>query len=217
MKEDDFSNLLIWIICRIVNFLSSGGQNKTSQGQQSEKGDVHETERNQRRSAKRAELCKELDSWINAIPQTFTPCTRIDNPQSSYMGAQLPTMPFPELYFSIPACAASIQFYHFARILLLLDELQDNSQDQSSTSNRLRHYREVSRKINSHCREICAIAVGRPPGSVRIHMPQPLFLAGQCLEDAEERKYVVELLREIERDTGWATEYRAKQLLAECQ
>jgi hypothetical protein len=35
------------------------------------------------------------------------------------------------------------------------------------------------------------------------------------LEDVEERKCVVELLREIERDIGWATEYRAKQLLAE--
>ena len=172
-------------------------------------------ERHRKHIAKRLELSGTLDSWINAIPATFSPCTRIDNPQNSYMGTQLPTMPFPEVYFSIPACAASVQFYHFARILLLLDELQDNSQNQSSTSSCLRHYREVSRKINSHCREICAIAVGRPPNSVRIHLPQPLFLAGQCLEDVEERKCVVELLREIERDIGWATEYRAKQLLAE--
>jgi hypothetical protein len=213
----------MWIICRIVNFLSSSGKSKISQSQQSfisgapssETTNTSETEDRRKQNTKRNELCKALDSWINAIPATFTPCARIDNPQNSYMGAQLPTMPFPEVYFSIPACAASIQFYHFARILLLLDELQDDSPNQSSTSNRLRHYREVSRKINSHCREICAIAVGRPPGSVRIHMPQPLFLAGQCLEDVEERKCVVELLREIERDTGWATEYRAKQLLAE--
>ena len=222
VKEDDFSNLLIWIICRIVNFLSTGGQNNTSQSQQTSTSNLIGPEKideegHRKHRAKRLELCVALDSWINAIPVTFTPCARIDNPQASYMGAQLPTMPFPELYFSIPACAASVQFYHFARILLLLDELQDNSHDQSSTSNRLRHYRDVSRKINSHCREICAIAVGRPQGSVRIHMPQPLFLAGQCLEDLEERKCVVELLREIERDTGWATEYRAKQLQAECQ
>lgn len=215
----------MWIICRIVNFISSSGQKQTSQSQHTstsnltgpENTDVGETEGQRRHSDKRHELCVALDSWINALPATFTPCARMDNPHVSYMGAQPPTMPFPEVYFSIPACAASIQFYHFARILLLLDELQDNSQDQSSTSNRLRHYREVSRKINSHCREICAIAVGRPPGSVRIYMPQPLFLAGQCLEDMEERKCVVELLREIERDLGWATEYRAKQLLAECE
>ncbi len=205
----------MWIICKIVNFLSGGGQKKSTQGQQSEMTDLGETEHSQKRTAKRADLSKELESWMHALPQTFTPCARIDNPRNSYMGAQLPIMPFPELYFSITACAASIQFYHFARIILLLDELQDDSRDQASTSNRLRHYREVSRKINSHCREICAIAVGRPPGSVRMHMPQPLFLAGQCLEDLEERKCVVELLREIERDTGWATEYRAKQLQAE--
>jgi hypothetical protein len=207
----------MWILCKIVNFLSSDGPKKTAQNQQSNIRDSGEIERNQKRTAKRNELCKELESWMHAIPETFTPCARIDNPQTSFMGTQLPTMPFPELYFSIPACAASIQYYHFSRILLLLDELQDDSQNPFSTSNRLRHYREVSRKISSHCREICAIAVGRPPGSVRMHMPQPLFLSGQCLEDLEERKSVVELLREIERDTGWATEYRAKQLEAECE
>jgi hypothetical protein len=215
-QEEDFGNLLMWIVCKIVNFLSSSDQEKSTQHQQSETNDASEIERNKRRTAERNKLCKELESWMQAIPETFTPSARIDSPQNSYMGAQLPPMPFPELYYSTPSCAASIHFYHFARILLLLDELQDDSQNQPSTSNRLRHYREVSKKINSHCREICAIAVGRPPGSVRIHIPQPLFLAGQCLEDMEERKCVIELLREIERDTGWATEYRAKQLVAEC-
>jgi hypothetical protein len=216
-KEDDFGNYLMWILCKIVNFLSSDGLKRTTQSHQPDIRDTSEIERSQKRTTIRNELCKELESWMQALPETFTPCVRIDNPQNSFMGTQLPTMPFPELYFSISACAASIQYYHFARILLLLDELQDDTQNQASTSNRLRHYRDVSRKINSHCQEICAIAVGRPPGSVRMHMPQSLFLSGQCLEDFEERRCVVELLREIERDTGWATEYRAKQLETECE
>jgi hypothetical protein len=124
-------------------------------------------------------------------------------------------MPFPEVYFSIPPCAASMAFYHYAKILLLLDELEDNSQIHSSSGARLRHYRETSREINYHCRETCAIAVGRPPGSVRMHLIRPLILAGQCLENVEERKFVAELLMEIDMDVGVPTEQAAKQLLAE--
>ena len=48
---------------------------------------------------------------------------------------------------------------------------------------------------------------------MRIHQIQPLFVVGQCLTHERERRAVLELLRGIERDLGWATEYRVQQLL----
>ncbi|KIM95124.1 hypothetical protein OIDMADRAFT_45534 [Oidiodendron maius Zn] len=65
------------------------------------------------------------------------------------------------------------------------------------------------------CFQICGIALGRPEGSVRIQQVQPLFVAGQCLTDKKERNAVLILLRGIEADLGWATDYRVKQLLRE--
>ena len=59
------------------------------------------------------------------------------------------------------------------------------------------------------------IACSRPEASVRVHSTQPLFVAGQCLTHYSERKVVVDLLRSIETDLGWATEYRVEQLIKE--
>lgn len=57
--------------------------------------------------------------------------------------------------------------------------------------------------------------MARPDSSVRIHSLQPLFVSGQCLTDAKERRLIVRLLRDVESDLGWATGYRVKQLLKE--
>lgn len=55
--------------------------------------------------------------------------------------------------------------------------------------------------------------MSRPEASVRVHQTQPLFVAGQCLSQSHERHLILELLRGIETDLGWATEYRVQQLL----
>ena len=62
---------------------------------------------------------------------------------------------------------------------------------------------------------LSGIACSRPEASVRVHSTQPLFVAGQCLTHHRERKVVLDLLRSIEVDLGWATEYRVEQLIKE--
>jgi len=64
-----------------------------------------------------------------------------------------------------------------------------------------------------HADHPSGIASARPEASARVHSTQPLFVAGQCLTHHRERKVILNLLREIEADLGWATEYRAQQLL----
>ena len=62
---------------------------------------------------------------------------------------------------------------------------------------------------------LSGIACSRPEASVRVHSTQPLFVAGQCLTHHSERKVVLDLLRSIQIDLGWATEYRVEQLIRE--
>jgi hypothetical protein len=102
-------------------------------------------------------------------------------------------------------------YYHFVCILLLLHK----PVDQSSLVDQLRSYRGLAKDIESHCLEICGIAAGRPSPAARVHIVQPLFLAGQCLEGPRERKAVAQLLRDIETDTGWPTEDLVKKLQQE--
>ena len=81
--------------------------------------------------------------------------------------------------------------------------------------NRLSSYRAIEAEIRYHSYEIVGIALSRPEGSVRIHALQPLFVSGQCLTEPRERRVILNLLRGIEGDLGWATNYRIIRLLRE--
>ena len=82
-------------------------------------------------------------------------------------------------------------------------------------SNRLQSYRAIEQEVRYHSHEIVGIALARPDGAVRIHQVQPLFVAGQCLIDNRERRILLDILRAVESDLGWATEYRINQLVKE--
>lgn len=74
-----------------------------------------------------------------------------------------------------------------------------------------------------HAKEIVAIGLGRSDEGTRIHAVQPLWTAGLVLgisdeEDVSEeteswRRSIISQLRGIERDMGWASEYRVRSLL----
>lgn len=115
--------------------------------------------------------------------------------------------------------ALAMQFYHMARILLLINKPHETTAGRSTIAERLRSYRDIESEIRHHSCEIVGIALSQPEDSVRIHQLQPLFVAGQCFTKATERRIVLDLLRDIERDLGFATEYRIKQLLKqwECE
>ena len=108
-----------------------------------------------------------------------------------------------------------MQHYHMARILLLVNKPHTSTGRRGTIANRLHSYRSIESDIRYHSREILGISLSRPDGSVRIHSLQPLFVSGQCLTDTCERRIVIRLLRGVETDLGWATEYRVNQLLRE--
>lgn len=206
LREDAISNLLISILAKIVNYLAVGDsvdnvfpQDPSSPtsllgfNQMTLLGNWQQLER-------------ELDEWSQELPDTFTPCARLPANRN-------PDAVFPEIWFSIPMCASTMQSYHMARILLLVNRPQESTAKRATIYSRLHSYRYIDAEVRYHSQEICGIALSRPEPSSRIHMVQPLFVAGQCLDDIRERQVILELLRDVEKELGWATEYYVQQLL----
>jgi len=161
------------------------------------------------------ELEKELDTWLKGLPDTFKPCARLPPVTDGSIPTDSARALFHEIWYSIPMCASTMQSYHMARTILLINKPHESTARRSTLSNRLHSYRSIEVEVRYHSHEICGIALGRPEGSVRIHQVQPLFVAGQCLTDSRERRVLLELLRGVENDLGWATDYRVQQLLKE--
>jgi hypothetical protein len=189
------AHTLLWILLRTMNYLALPTQETAT------------------RQAVWDTLTLQLDNWHAHLPLAFQPSAQLRHPVSRRSSATpgLQTTPrsggISELFFSIPLCAATIQLYHFARILLLLSK-----PTQTQTSSRLQAYREVSSQALTHAHGIVGIALGRPHPAVRVEMLLPLYAAGGCLEADEERRLVVEVLRAIELDTGCTTEGRVRDL-----
>ena len=209
MKEDMISNALIWIMGKIVNY-AVASDTGPSEGREAWEG-INQAALHQKWS----ELKTHLGLWYSGLPDTFKPCARLHPsamPQSikAQYGPDGPV--FTEIWYNIPMCASTMQSYHMARMLLLLNMPQQSTFGRTQFHTRLTSYRTISKDIESHAHAICGIASSRPEGSVRVHSVQPLYIAGQSLNSTRERRELLRLLREIERDTGWATEYRARKL-----
>ncbi|KAH1423923.1 hypothetical protein KXX32_007156 [Aspergillus fumigatus] len=213
MKEDIISNALVWIASKIVNFIGAGDSPHLTHTGAVAAGQMSLPQQAPLERWHRLEA--ELDTWYKRLPASFRPCARIDlsNVPHPRTAEDEDAASFSEIWFSIPMCSSAIQHYHMARILLLINKPHDSINRRSAITNRLNSYRTIENEIRYHSREIVGISLARPHGSVRINSLQPLFVSGQCLAEPRERRVVLRLLRGIEADLGWATEYRVKQLL----
>ncbi|KAL2825311.1 hypothetical protein BDW59DRAFT_146394 [Aspergillus cavernicola] len=215
MKEDLVSNALVWIISKIINFISAGSKARISQPGAVNTGSLGHPQQVSLERWYRLEA--ELDIWYNGLPVTFHPCARVGRPQTANQSDSQTDDPLSlsEIWYSIPMCSSAMQHYHMARILLHSNKPQESSSGASTITNRFNSFRKNEGDVQFHSREIVGIGMACPAGSVRINSLQPLFVSGRFLTGPGERQMVLRLLRDIELDLGWATEYRSKQLLRE--
>lgn len=198
------AHTLLWLVLRVINHIA-GDSEVTS--------DSHWDQ-----------LSEQLDTWHATLPHFYRPCAQIGHPRTARLqrdGTSIHTI--TESFFSIDVCAAALQLYHFARILLLLHRPPGSTRNNSNSnkrqtggmvrSSRLAAYREVAGASIKHAHAIIGIALGRPNPAIRVEMLLPLFLAGATLEADAEREIVLELLQAIETDTGCATQARCQQLV----
>lgn len=212
MKEDLICNALVWLMSKLVNFMAAGDDPGEELGP-TWAGVPQRTLLEYWHTLKR-----HFQIWYDGLPMTFKPCARVDPTRTAgrMMLEQTDTL-FPEVWYSIPMCASTMQCYHMSQIQLLMNKPHESTQGRTTVFARLNSYQSVLAACQVHSREIVGISLGRSDEAVRIHSVQPLFTAGQCLSDPRERQVVLDLLRDIETDIGWATDYRVRQLIEEWQ
>lgn len=138
-------------------------------------------------------------------------------------------------------CAAAMQSYHFARIQLLANKPHLSTGlpyerlsgvgsggggvgvEPSSLAQRHASYATILNQSRKHAEDIVSIGLALTNDSARIHSVQPLYTAGQVLGNGDEgrpwktvedvRICILDLLQGIQRETGWATEYRMQNLI----
>ncbi|KAJ9664291.1 hypothetical protein H2201_005283 [Coniosporium apollinis] len=203
IREDMTSNALIWLMSKLVNFLAAGEDSPLvldRPGHGVSQKTLLEYWQH---------LYHQFRAWYDGLPITFKPCVEIG---PSRIGEAETTI--PETWYSIPMCASTMQSYHMAQVQLLINKPHESTQkDGLSVYDRAKSYSDSVLESQRHSRQIVGIALSRPEASVRIHSVQPLYTAGQLLLEESERRLVLKLLRDIEKDTGWATEYRVRHLL----
>ncbi|KAF7626328.1 hypothetical protein AFLA_013721 [Aspergillus flavus NRRL3357] len=117
--------------------------------------------------------------------------------------------PFTTIWFARSVCASSWQMFHLAQILLFTS---CPTQDCSC----LVAFRRIEGKLLYYARQICGIAQSKPYGSCRVNSVQPIYYAGCCFSNNDEREAAIMLLEDIENDLGWAAKYRAWDLRKLC-
>ncbi|KAF5661765.1 hypothetical protein FHETE_8300 [Fusarium heterosporum] len=211
IEEDTKSNELTWLIGKLSNHLTSGDAiNPTDYalplGQRPPIGVTQE-----RLLERWKMLMAEFKKWYESLPTTFTPYARTPypyTPRSCFNS-------FEQIWYELPICAATMQNYHMAMILLLVNQPQESTFVRSTVSARLNSYRRVQKDVHVHAREICGVGLADPSEPVRANSVQALFVAGQVFYKKDEQDAVLELLSDIERDLGWTTRFHRAKLVDE--
>jgi hypothetical protein len=227
-RVDMISNTLIWMLGKLVNLVAT-----CHEEMETDSADPADTNTSSERGSfldRWLALTHELQAWHDALPPLFRPCTRVLLPQRTArrgIDRQLRTKPLidHETWHSDSMCASTMQSWHMSQIMLLLYKPPSVSVRQlpwipkTQPLNRfpdtLADLNQMNDMLQYHAVEICAIALSRPEEATRIHMLQPLYMAGRCLTDVSDRGTVVRLIDGIEDELGWHAKYRADALLAE--
>lgn len=219
-RIDLISNTLVWLLCRIVNFVASYVD------------DMESLEPSKSRETWN-QLKSELEIWFAALPRIFQPCSRVELSQIRSSGERngccnrAKSLIQHETWYSNGMCASTMQSYYMAQIILTLYKPRSH-QTRSAVPNShtniprprksvdaLSELNRISAELQTHAIEICAIAISHPEEAARVHMLQPLYLAGRCLGDPSDRATVVNLIESIEDELGWHAKYRVEALLEE--
>jgi hypothetical protein len=211
IEEDTKSNELTWLIGKLSNHLTSGDAiNPTDyalpHGQRPTIGVTQE-----RLLERWKMLMTEFKKWHDSLPATFIPYARTSYPERP--GSCFNT--FQQIWYELPICAATMQNYHMAMILLLVNQPQESTFVRSTVSARLKSYRQIQQDVHHYAKEICGVSLADASDPVRANSVQALFVAGQVFYKRSEQDAVLELLSDIERDLGWTTRFHRAKLVDE--
>ncbi|THW84992.1 hypothetical protein D6C77_07371 [Aureobasidium pullulans] len=150
------------------------------------------TERDSSYSAKWKALFDLLIDWHANRPQEMRPLTPWANERED-------EGPFPVVIYTNAAAVSANQLYHTATLLMLQAKPNDVKV-------------RGQRSIFWHARQAIGISVSNLSHSAWTNALQPIYFAGKIMSSRAEHQVVLETLAEIERTTGFATQWRAQDL-----
>ncbi|KAH7408535.1 fungal-specific transcription factor domain-containing protein [Phaeosphaeria sp. MPI-PUGE-AT-0046c] len=133
-------------------------------------------------------LSRMLDLWKSSLPQSFQPIQIVASHEPQYPGTEGPDI--PPIWIHPPAHAAAIQMYHFARIIMILN--------QPSTGG-LNMYQTRFKLLRESTVVACGIAIARqsqnlPSAFVSF---QAVYAAALCAETQDRQREVLTIFDNI--------------------
>jgi hypothetical protein len=183
--SDSYANYAVFLCASVVNVLSNRASTRTSE---------NSSDLNHSFSARWKALFDLLEDWYNSRPEEMQPLMACPTTLEDHQH------PFPIILYGTSPAINGNQLYHASSLLMLQEKPKDVRLGKSHKS------------IHWHARQICGIAT-----SNRIHGPwinalQPLWIAGKVMSHPIEHRIILETLACIEKQTGWATSWRAEDL-----
>lgn len=120
-----------------------------------------------------------------------------------------------ETWYSSDLAAASLLYYHMARLLLLIHQPADVVFPRAQGPDLLQVLRQVEDKLRFHTSEVVAIFRGTLCDPVKLRAIQPLYVAGRCCKENGDKRTIVRSLQSVQDSLGVTTEYRVNELLQE--
>lgn len=160
---------------------------------------------------------EEFDQWRDTLPVTFSSISWPTPHQwDGVQETASPSLMLDETWFPKDICALSMALYSMARILLLIHRpLEIFLQGAQQNSDLLNTCHSFQQDLRSHAMQVISIARGTPSSAVRKYLLQPLYVAGRCLTDPNDRQELLEILRQIDDDLGVFTDYCQKDISEE--
>ncbi|KAL2276374.1 hypothetical protein FJTKL_00967 [Diaporthe vaccinii] len=189
-SEDSLANKIVWLLARTVQvrFTSAGNVDPPE-------------------SALGAhDVSSAIDQWWCQLPPT-THGVRVEGESEDGL---------TEIWFHTPSTAAAILYYHMAKILLLELELEVKGSGEHGEHRSL-GLKDVDlrEKLESHALSIASICLSRHMSEgVPAVAVNPMFYAGKDVASPALKARVWNFLEDFERQLGFHTRSRVKQLQA---
>ncbi|KAK5686361.1 hypothetical protein LTS10_002479 [Elasticomyces elasticus] len=185
---DMYANHVVYLLGRVVELLCSSGKWEQRHHRRSDVRDILDY------TLEWSQLFELVEGWYRNRPEEVKALLAIP------ADGQDPSKPFSTLLYGNGPGVSGNQMYHTAALLMLKYKPAHV------------HFAKKPRSLLWHARQICAISISNTHHGCWTNSTQPLWIAGQHMSHPSEHKAILEIYERIERETGWATKWRADDL-----
>jgi hypothetical protein len=185
---DMYANQMEYLCGKVIDLLCSSGRWESRHHKRSNVLDMIDY------GSEWLQLFELVEQWYQHRPEGMKALIAIPSQ------AQDPCKPFPTIYFGNGPAISGNQMYHTTALIMLKHRPAHV------------HFSKKPQSMLWHARQICAISISNSHHGSWTNSTQPLWIAGQQMSHPSEHRAILEILERIERESGWASKWRADDL-----